>query len=367
MSDLLEWGSVLAWRMRRQHLLPRTCAGVVALARDLCGVQAQVTSAAELAVAVRADRPAPSGITAALERRELVKTWAMRGTLHLLAADVLPAYLALSGANRQWETTQWRRRFVHGRTLTRLTDAVLDALDGRVLTREELADAVLAATGDAEIDAALRSGWAAALKPLAWRGMLCFGPPKGNRVTFARLDQWLPGTRGLPAPEEAAHTVLPAYLRAFGPARVADVDQWLSRGLNGATRVRSWLAGLDGVAEVRVAGQRRYAMAADVDEIAATRPTDAVRLLPGFDQYVLGPGTGAEQVVPKAVRARVSRPGGWISPVVVSGGRVVGVWEPSGERVEVRLFDGPDSVPAAALAAEVAEVTARVRVLARGA
>jgi hypothetical protein len=46
-------------------------------------------------------------------------------------------------------------------------------------------------------------------------------------------------------------------------------------------------------AEVEVDGERAYVLAEDLDELVSTRPTTVVRLLPGFDQYVLGSGTTA--------------------------------------------------------------------------
>jgi hypothetical protein len=83
---------------------------------------------------------------------------------------------------------------------------------------------------------------------------------------------------------------------------------------------------------VDVEGEDCYALAEDVDELASTRPTRTVRLLPGFDQYVLGPGTNDTQLIPARRRSEVSKAAGWISPVVVAGGRVTGVWQIEGQR-----------------------------------
>ena len=61
--------SILAWRLRRQLLDPRAPVDAPAVVRRLCGVQAQVASAAALAVAsarpirspARSSGPWPSG------------------------------------------------------------------------------------------------------------------------------------------------------------------------------------------------------------------------------------------------------------------------------------------------------------------
>jgi hypothetical protein len=99
----LTWDRVLAWRLRRQLLDPAGTSAAVDVARRLCGVQAQVASCAELAVAVRRSDGRPGGVERALAERTLMKTWAMRGTLHLLPADEVAAYLALLAAARTWE------------------------------------------------------------------------------------------------------------------------------------------------------------------------------------------------------------------------------------------------------------------------
>ena len=78
-----------------------------------------------------------------------------------------------------------------------------------------------------------------------------------------------------------------------------------------------------------------------------------MRLLPGFDQYVLGPGTADGHVVPTARRAAVSRQAGWISPVVVAGGVVSGTWELDGDQVRVAWFGEAGKPPRRALDAEV--------------
>ena len=98
---------------------------------------------------------------------------------------------------------------------------------------------------------------------------------------------------------------------------------------------------------VRVEGTSAYLLAQDVDELIGTAPTAAVRLLPAFDQYVLGPGTAATEILASERRAEVSRAAGWISPVVVAAGRVAGVWDRDGREIGIRLFDDADGYPPA--------------------
>ena len=94
----LTWEAVLAWRTARQGLASRAPAGdLLAVVSRLCGVQAQVASSAELTVWARLEGLERGTVDRLLwEERALVKTWAMRGTLHLLPAAELPRYTAAS-------------------------------------------------------------------------------------------------------------------------------------------------------------------------------------------------------------------------------------------------------------------------------
>jgi hypothetical protein len=358
----LSWRQVLAWRMRRQHLDPVDGGDAVEVVRRLCGVQAQVRSAAELAVALRqpaGKQPLP-GLRAALEARTVIRTWAMRGTLHALPADVAPAYLSLLAAGRTWQRPSWQRSFATVAQIETLTAVVAEVLDdGRTPTREELIGEVVARTGDTHLGEQLTSGWGAVLKPLAWQGELVQGPSAGQRVTFARPQRWVPGWTGLPEPDAAAPLVIDAYLGAYGPADPGTFADWLLRGATPKATLRRWFAELGpDLVTVEVEGRPLYARARDVDDLAATEPTRALRLLPGFDQYVLGPGTSDDQVLPAAHRDLVSRAAGWISPVVVLGGRVAGTWAADGEEITVTPFPDVRKLPGKALKQEIKRVTA---------
>jgi hypothetical protein len=165
--------------------------------------------------------------------------------------------------------------------------------------------------------------------------------------------------RNLPSPDEAAPAAIAAYFRAYGPATIDAFGSWLAGGWFGKRQLRAWFGELEAqMVEIDLEGERAYVLSADVGELASTSPTTAVRLLPGFDQYVLGPGTGDGRVVPGARRAAVSRQSGWISPVVVSGGAVRGTWELDGDEARIGWFKEAGRPPRGALKAEVGRLAA---------
>ncbi|TMC80074.1 MAG: winged helix DNA-binding domain-containing protein [Chloroflexi bacterium] len=345
--------------MERQLLDPVGRVPVAAVVRRLCGVQAQVASSAELAVRVRREKSQPGEVSRALSEGRLIKTWAMRGTLHLLTPEDAGTYLSLMASGRSWERPSWQSYFgVTPKQLDALREVVRETLDGKVLTREELIAAVITRRGYGHLGEALRSGWGTLLKPYAWQGDLCFGPSRGNRATFMRPEDASSRWAALPQPDEAAAVVIVAYLRAYGPATIENFRNWLSRGRVSARQLRTWFSALgDRLGEVEVDGERRHVLAADLEDLGSTKPTSAVRLLPGFDQYVLGPGTEDGHVIPAARRRAVSLQSGWIAPVVVAGGVVSGTWSRDGDLVRVGWFKETGRPPRKALEVEVARLS----------
>ncbi len=354
------WDQVLTWRMERQLVDPLADAGAGEVVSRLCGVQAQVASAAQMAVALRQRAPQPDGVSAGLKQRSLVKTWAMRGTLHLLPASEVAGYLSVIASARTWARPVWQRHSgVSPEEIDALGEAVSDILAGGPLTREELVAQLAADARFTHLEDALRSGWGSLLKPLAWQGVLCYGPSRGTNVTFTRPDTTIAGWQGLPAPDEAAPAVIARYLGAYGPSTPELFDGWLTRNSLRKAVVRGWFQALgDALVEVDVAGEPRHMLAEHAEGLRACAPSTAVRLLGAFDQYVLGPGTKEAAMLPSEHRAKVSRAAGWISPVVVVGGRIAGVWELADDAVVVTLFPGAKKPPKRALAAEAARVAA---------
>lgn len=358
----ITWSQALAWRMERQLLQPVGELPAVGVVRRLGGVQAQVASSAVLAVRVRQRTSSAGEVAAALAHGELVKTWAMRGTLHLLDPDTAGAFLSLLAAGRGWERPSWVRTFgVDPDEMERLRVAVRDALEGAVLTREALVAEVVRRPGLGHVGHALRSGWGTVLKPLAYQGDLCFGPSHGNRVTFTRPEAASSAWRGVPAPEQAAPQAIAHYLGAYGPATVTGFGNWLSRGRISKRLLLQWFGRLgERLTEVEVEGERAFVLSEhEAALLESERPgSAAVRLLPGFDQWVLGPGTEDAHVLAPHRRRAVSRQSGWIAPVVIAGGVVGGTWELKGATVHVSWFTEAGPPPSTPLRAEAQRLSA---------
>ena len=353
------WAQVCGWRLARQHVTA-PADDAVAVATRVCGVQAQVTSSAQFTVGIRSPATADDVAAALWTDRTLVRTWAMRGTLHWLPAAEFGLWIAAL-TTRSWRiTASWEK--YHGVTadeVDAVTAAIPDVLAGQQLTREELARGLADATGLTHLAAQLTSGWGAVLKPAANHGLLCFGPDRERNVTFVRPDDWLGDTGAAPDPDEAMRAVLWRFLDAYGPAIPADVARWFGEREPFGRRLLA--AHADDLAVVDVDGHRAWLTPGGAAALADHDPAEGVVLLGGFDPYVLAPISHREAIIPAGRLDRVSRTAGWISPVVLVDGMVAGTWETraDGEATQVVV------TPFTALAdADLAAVGARVDELA---
>jgi hypothetical protein len=335
MVPVVTWRQVMAWRLYRHQLHERAPAGKAAsVVTAIGGLHAQLFPSAELSLWNRVDGLAAGGLEEQLwTHRAYVKTWAMRGTLHLLPAAEYPLVQAGLSTYEHYLKPVWLRNFgVTRDELELLIRSVGEALDGAPLTRIELADEVTARTGSSALGDKLRESWGALLKPASFQGQLCFGPSSGQNVRFTRPDRWLSSPDSV-QPDVALPEITRRYLAAYGPATREDFARWW--GVTPA-RAKALLVALgDEARQVDVEGASLWVLAADADELEQAPQPGTVRLLPAFDPWVIGASRAVPDLLAGDVRDRIYRQQGWISPVLLVDGRMDGIW--SHERVRGRL------------------------------
>ena len=284
----------------------------------------------------RVDRANREDITEALwEKRELVRTWCMRGTLHVLSAGDLSLYVAALSQHDRWWKGAWLRMIGMSEKELRATlEAIRVSLGATPITREKLAEKVGEKTGGKGRDVML-SGWGEMLKPAAFHGYLCSGPPRGQSVTFVRPDRWL-GRWSVPSSDRAWREIVRRYLRVYGPADREEFARWW--GMQPAPAGRVLKASEDELAAVDIEGHAAWALAEDLPALSKDRHHPPPRLLPAFDAYIAGTRP-RQSLVDARFQDLVFRKAGWISPVVLVAGLVAGVWkhELSGRRIEVTV------------------------------
>jgi hypothetical protein len=293
-----------------------------AILRQVLGLQAQLLSAATLGLRARGTRVRSQDVSRALvQDRSIVRTWLMRGTLHLVAADDFGWLQGLLGpifaAGNRARLTQLG---LDPELKQRGVAVLRRVLSNGPLTRYQIVDRLRHAgiNLDAKSQAPIHL-----IQQAAFQGVLCLGPDQDGEPAYVLVDDWIGQVR--PRPLDAAlGEMARRYFTAYGPATVEDLVTW--SGLPVGQARRALEVGRHGLQEVKVRGQSAFV---PTNRLAGWRrrsaAAPAVRLLPAFDTYLLA-YRSRDLAVPAALQRRLQRGGGWLHPAVLVDGRAIGAW-----------------------------------------
>lgn len=328
----LRAGDVGLWRLVAQHVVT-PLPGAEDVVRELAAVQAQDLRSAATSVALRTSAGTVDSLAAALEAGTVVRSWPMRGTLHLLEAADLGWVLDLTAART---LSSIRGRYAQlgldGAATDRAREIAVEVLaGGRGSTRRDLMAAFeargLSTTGQRGPHL---------LGHLAHTQVVCLGPLEGREQRIVLTAEWITAPRRVPV-EEAAAVWAARYLRAHGPAGVGDFAGWaklpvtVARAAFAAVRADFEVVEVDGVEHLVRPGLG--------DEVAAhRRAARGAHVLPGFDEFVLGYADRSHVMTAEEFERVVPGGNGVFRGTVVTGGRVTGTWTRDGAAVVVAPF-----------------------------
>jgi hypothetical protein len=347
--------SIAATRLHNQQIAATGFTTPGELVAWLGAVQAQDYLGTLWALGLRLPHSTETQIEQALLDRQIVRTWPMRGTLHIVAAADVQWMVKLLAPRRLARTAGRRKQLgIDQETLAHSREVCRTVLAGsRQLVRPAMFAALeahgIATTGQRGIHI---------LGHLAQEGLLCFGPREGKQFTFVLLDEWVPDAKPL-APAAALAEITRRYFQSHGPATVEDFAWWTGLTLGEARR--GLAAAAPHLAQEEIAGQTLW-YAADSGfgsgEGSSGDVQDSVFLLPGFDEYMLGYTDRNAVLDPQ--HAPQIHPGanGVLNATLVVGGRIEGIWRRTLKKksvlVSIRSFTplAPAAVEAAASAAQ---------------
>jgi Winged helix DNA-binding domain len=326
------WAAANARRLQRHALLPPAPAGTdpAQIAATICGAHAQVLSAAELSIALRIEGATRGTVQRALwDEHTLIKTHGPRGTVHLLAAEHLPMWTAALSAIPAHSPFPDGVRLTHAEA-EQIVAAIGDALADAELTIDELDQAVVERVGQWAGERVMPAfqelwpRWRQVVGMAGHRGVLCFGPNRGRRVTYTSPRRWLTGFE--PAPKgQAIAKVISAYLYAYGPATPQQFAQWI--GAPPAWAIEQFERRKRQLTEVIFDGMPAWVVEGDTKMPPPEQVAGSVLLLPYFDAYVVG-SHPRDPLFPGKATPRARAPSGQAGnyPVLIIEGVVAGVW-----------------------------------------
>jgi hypothetical protein len=306
----------------KSHRLSAPAATVAEAASHMLATQGQEFWGGRWALAARTrGRTTVRDVDAAFDRGEIVRSWTMRGTIHVIPARDLGWVLSLTGERQARQAAAVRRaEAIDDDELSRaeaLTRAALAG--GNRLTRKELF-AVLEAGG---VSTASQRGYHL-LVALSLRAVVCQGPvvPREGGPTreqyIVLAEEWVTDAA---SPADPLAEFFFRYIASHGPAGARDFAWWTGLPL-GVSR-----AAADAAAErltvVADEPEPRY-VAAPAPRRSAAAPD--VVALPPFEEYYLSYVDRAVPCAPEFLRAIGPSMNGIVRPIIVARGEVIGVW-----------------------------------------
>jgi hypothetical protein len=333
--DLRTRRELTALRLAAQRISTSPSASPADTVRWMLALQAQDLPGARWAVGLRTPGATDRDVRAALASGEIVRSWPLRGTLHLVAPDDLGWMLELTRPRqRPWAATRRRDLGITDDELARATDVAHRVLEGGPMRR----DLLLAEFEAAGIPTANQWGYHL-LWNLAHEAVTVFGPPDGDQPTFALFGSWISSHRAL-EPDEALGEFARRYASSHGPATDRDFAWWTSLTLTQARR------GLDiaGLPSIERDG-RRFFHAPDL-----APASNATHLLPGFDEFLLGYQDRSAPLAAEHSERIVPGKNGVFLPTIVTNGVVTGTWRRTVSRTAVAVELDPFTTPSASAA-----------------
>lgn len=297
--------------------IPDTPSEVV---KHLGAVQAQDYSAALWAVGLRTKDATQANVEQAIARGEIIRTWPMRGTLHLIAPEDVRWMLSLMAARTiTLNAARIEREYgLDTKTLTQCRKIIARALaDGQPQTRGVLYAALEKAGQSASAQRSLHI-----LGRLAMEGMICQGPRIGKQPSFVLLDAWVPKSTEL-SREQALGELALRYFHSHGPATVHDLAWWSGLTLKD---VQTALTLAKSFLQQEAIDDAVYWFNPDIAKMSTEAA--GVHLLPAFDEYLVGYKDRSAALDPAHTRQVVGL-NGLYAPNIAIEGRVAGIWKRS--------------------------------------
>lgn len=344
------------WRMRALGLWQSIPGGdVTAVVDRLLALQGQDWGASRWALGVRAPGIRDSDVIDAFDSGELVRSWPMRSTIHILAARDL-RWMQAATNHRVLRDAPKRRAYLglDDDSLATMTDVAIESLTGgRSMSRDELAEAWTRAGIAGPSEKGLGPWRYHVVWWLCQNGITVPGPTGEDAGTEPRLvlaEEWIADSRDLEG-EEALAELAARFAAGRGPILDRDLAWWTGLTLRESRLGIDAAANDERLTAIEVDGRRYWAEPALLDAADAPPAHPAALLLPGFDEHLLGytdrsavlDGEQFERIVPGR--------NGVFRPTVVAGpgsdgsaGRVIGTWarrpSGSGARLEIDPFPG---------------------------
>jgi hypothetical protein len=281
-------------------------------------MQAQDYLAALWAIGRRTKNCTEADVEQAILKKEIIRTWPLRGTLHFVFSEDARWMLELSKSRIDSKNAKRiKREFDLDTKIFARCKKILERelAKAKSLSRDSLYNAL----ESAKISTGNQRGLHI-LSQLARDGFICFGARDGKQQTFVLLDEWIPSTKKI-SRDEAIAKLTQQYFISHGPATLQDFIWW-----SGLSPVEA-KAGLETTKSKLVCEKISDQFYWMIPGTSAAKKNSSVYLLPAFDEYLIGYTDRSASLDDSVFRKKIFTPNGIFNPIVVVKGKVAGTWK----------------------------------------
>ena len=299
-------------------------------------MQSQDFIMAKWAIGVRLPASTHEIVEEAFNKGDIIRTHVMRPTWHFIVKEDVRNLLQISSARILTTNRSRDRQLELAESIFSKSNKIIEKvlLDGKHLTRDEIA-AKLQMEG-IKTDENRASHL---LMRAEMEGIICSGPVKNKRQTYAMLDERVPLSKPL-LKEEILATLAQRYFISHGPARLQDFAWWSGVPLGEA---RKALENVKYTLISETIDSETFWLDGSIQ--IPENFEDSAYFLPAYDEFIISYADRSASL-PAEVNSRAVSSNGLFRPVVVINGQVKGLWKRSlvkeKLRVEVSMFHQPD-------------------------
>ncbi|MBR4888934.1 MAG: winged helix DNA-binding domain-containing protein [Clostridia bacterium] len=291
--------------------------------RDLNGLQAQYVSNARHALQIRCSEVLPENNWG----DGLVKSWTIRGTMHVFCEDDLPLFLHKGRANALRDVDRWvddacisaeRKRW--------FAEKILEWIAEGIETREDLKVACFSAGMTGTEAESVFNSWGGTLRALAEEGRIAYIAQE--KKAFRCCKPFVPMPK-----EEAELELIRRYFFHYGPATLRDAAYYFGAP---QTVLKQRMRKLP-LIELFDGEQNRYCLESFLPSDLPDIPSCV--FLAGFDPLLLGYRKENSLFLPQEYLRAVFNLTGIVFPTVMLQGRIKAKWKLSGQKLLITPFE----------------------------
>lgn len=304
-------------RLNNQHIAGNTLQAPQDVVAWMGAMQAQDYTMGKWAIGVRLPGVTEHAIEQDMEQGRIIRTHILRPTWHFVAAGDIRWMIELSAPRLNSALQSMHKKLELTDTVFRKCYKLMEKAlaGGQHLTRPELM-AILQSHKIPTDD--LRSNHI--MFAAETSGLVCSGRRSGKQLTYALLDERVPGNSPGLQREEAVARLTQRYFTSHGPATVADFAWWSNLSLK---EIKQGLeANKDYLHRILINGQEYWMP----DTTVPSKSRNNVHLFPAFDEFMVSYKDRSASLDP-ALGNSVITANGIFKPMIVSKGRILGSWK----------------------------------------